>query len=176
MMFILLLKSSCIAHCSFSHDYWHFIFHCSFVDMLNVISTCRDILCVDINVDKRCVDHSTSYRYTNLFPKILLKVQEKKNPKISSQETMFKNQHHTFSPWFSTVGVKTSNRTANCRLTCVVSIVLEVIPHKTVIRILSGMNTELISMVWIILYIYVSINTTNQHEFDSRTLEDSPPF
>ena len=28
--------------------------------MLNVISTCRDILCVDINVDKRCVDHSTS--------------------------------------------------------------------------------------------------------------------
>ena len=27
--------------------------------MLNVISTCRDILCVDINVDKRCVDHST---------------------------------------------------------------------------------------------------------------------
>ena len=29
--------------------------------MLNVISTCRDILCVDINVDKRCVDHSTSF-------------------------------------------------------------------------------------------------------------------
>ena len=28
--------------------------------MLNVISTCRDILCVDINVDKRCVDHSSS--------------------------------------------------------------------------------------------------------------------
>ena len=28
--------------------------------MLNVISTCWDILCVDINVDKRCVDHSTS--------------------------------------------------------------------------------------------------------------------
>ena len=28
--------------------------------MLNVISTCRDILCVDINVDKRCVDHSTN--------------------------------------------------------------------------------------------------------------------
>ena len=28
--------------------------------MLNIISTCRDILCVDINVDKRCVDHSTS--------------------------------------------------------------------------------------------------------------------
>ena len=28
--------------------------------MLNVISTCRDILCVDINVDKRCVDHSTT--------------------------------------------------------------------------------------------------------------------
>ena len=27
--------------------------------MLNIISTCRDILCVDINVDKRCVDHST---------------------------------------------------------------------------------------------------------------------
>ena len=27
--------------------------------MLNVISTCRDIPCVDINVDKRCVDHST---------------------------------------------------------------------------------------------------------------------
>ena len=36
-------------------------FHCSFVDMLNIISTCRDILCVDINVDKRCVDHSTSF-------------------------------------------------------------------------------------------------------------------
>ena len=34
-------------------------FHCSFVDMLNIISTCRDILCVDINGDKRCVDHST---------------------------------------------------------------------------------------------------------------------
>ena len=34
-------------------------FHCSFVDMLNIISTCRDIICVDINVDKRCVDHST---------------------------------------------------------------------------------------------------------------------
>ena len=28
--------------------------------MLNVISTCRDILCVDINVDKRCVDHSSN--------------------------------------------------------------------------------------------------------------------
>ena len=28
--------------------------------MLNIISTCRNILCVDINVDKRCVDHSTS--------------------------------------------------------------------------------------------------------------------
>ena len=28
--------------------------------MLNIISTCWDILCVDINVDKRCVDHSTS--------------------------------------------------------------------------------------------------------------------
>ena len=27
--------------------------------MLNVISTCRDIVCVDINVDKRCIDHST---------------------------------------------------------------------------------------------------------------------
>ena len=36
-------------------------FHCSFVDMLNIISTCQDILCVDINVDKRCVDHSTSH-------------------------------------------------------------------------------------------------------------------
>ena len=34
-------------------------FHCSFVDMLNIISTCQDILCVNINVDKRCVDHST---------------------------------------------------------------------------------------------------------------------
>ena len=29
------------------------------VDMLNIVSTCQDILCVDINVDKRCVDHST---------------------------------------------------------------------------------------------------------------------
>ena len=28
--------------------------------MLNIISTCWDILCVDINVDKRGVDHSTS--------------------------------------------------------------------------------------------------------------------
>ena len=36
-------------------------FHCSFVDILNIISTCRDILCVDINVDKRCVDHITSW-------------------------------------------------------------------------------------------------------------------
>ena len=27
--------------------------------MLNIISTCWDILCVDINVDKRSVDHST---------------------------------------------------------------------------------------------------------------------
>ena len=36
-------------------------FHCSFVDMMNIISTCRDILCVDINVDKRCVDHSTKF-------------------------------------------------------------------------------------------------------------------
>ena len=34
-------------------------FHRFFVDMLNIISTCRDILCVDINVDKCCVDHST---------------------------------------------------------------------------------------------------------------------
>ena len=41
-------------------------FHCSFVDMLNIISTCRDILCVDINVDKLCVDHST-IRYTARF-------------------------------------------------------------------------------------------------------------
>ena len=41
-------------------------FHCSFVDMLNITSTRRDILCVDINVDKRCVDHSTSY-YTLKF-------------------------------------------------------------------------------------------------------------
>ena len=44
--------------------------------MLNVISTCRDILCVDINVDKRCVDHSTSifmYQFHhNLFPDDLL--------------------------------------------------------------------------------------------------------
>ena len=31
--------------------------------MLNVISTCQDILCVDINVDKRCVDHSTIKYY-----------------------------------------------------------------------------------------------------------------
>ena len=38
--------------------------------MLNVISTCRDILCVDINVDKRCVDHSTSGEGTkNYLPK-----------------------------------------------------------------------------------------------------------
>ena len=35
-------------------------FHCSFVDMLNIILTCWDILCVDINVDQGCVDHSTS--------------------------------------------------------------------------------------------------------------------
>ena len=38
-------------------------FHCSFVDMLNIISTCRDILCVDINVDKSCVDHSTTINW-----------------------------------------------------------------------------------------------------------------
>ena len=29
--------------------------------MLNIISTCRDIVCVDINVDKRCVNHSTTF-------------------------------------------------------------------------------------------------------------------
>ena len=68
--FYLKVVACCIAHCSFSHDYWHFIFHCSFVDMLNVISTCRDILCVDINVDKRCVDHSTSdHRYWKRDPR-----------------------------------------------------------------------------------------------------------
>ena len=33
--------------------------------MLNIILTCRDILCVDINVDKRCVDHSTSHASYN---------------------------------------------------------------------------------------------------------------
>ena len=27
---------------------------------MNIVLTCQDILCVDINVDKRCVDHSTS--------------------------------------------------------------------------------------------------------------------
>ena len=45
-------------------------FHCSFVDMLNIISTCRDNVCVDINVDKRCVDHSTS-GYSDPFCKNL---------------------------------------------------------------------------------------------------------
>ena len=48
-------------------------FHCSFVDMLNIISTCRDILCVDINVDKRCVDHSTSFLY--VFKVIIIMIQ-----------------------------------------------------------------------------------------------------
>ena len=36
--------------------------------MLNIISTCWDILCVDINVDKRCVDHSTN-KNLNFFEK-----------------------------------------------------------------------------------------------------------
>ena len=36
--------------------------------MLNVISTCRDILCVDINVDKRCVNHSTSKHKSHVPP------------------------------------------------------------------------------------------------------------
>ena len=40
-------------------------FHCSFVDMLNIISTCWDSLCVDINVDKGCVDHSTNHYVGN---------------------------------------------------------------------------------------------------------------
>ena len=35
-------------------------FHCSFVDMFNIISTCQENLCVDIYVHKRCVDHSTT--------------------------------------------------------------------------------------------------------------------
>ena len=35
--------------------------------MLNVISTCRNILCVDINVDKRCVDHGTSVVRSDFF-------------------------------------------------------------------------------------------------------------
>ena len=66
--FILLFKSSCIAHCSFSHMIIDILFfHCSFVDMLNIISTCRDILCVDINVDKRCVDHSTTHYIWSTF-------------------------------------------------------------------------------------------------------------
>ena len=48
-------------------------FHCSFVDMLNIISMCRDILCVDINVDKRCVDHSTSEDHMFVLnPKLLV--------------------------------------------------------------------------------------------------------
>ena len=33
-------------------------FHCSSVDILNIISTCSDMLCVNINVEKRCVDHA----------------------------------------------------------------------------------------------------------------------
>ena len=36
--------------------------------MLNIISTCWDILCVDINVDKRCVDHITIQYYFQLSP------------------------------------------------------------------------------------------------------------
>ena len=49
-------------------------FHCSFVfvDMLNIISTCRDILCVDINVDKRCFDHSTIDYHYNPMTRYLL--------------------------------------------------------------------------------------------------------
>ena len=38
--------------------------------MLSIISTCRDILCVDINVDKRCVDHSTNF--DSLFPRNII--------------------------------------------------------------------------------------------------------
>ena len=62
-------------------------FHCSFVDMLNIISTCRDILCVDINVDKRCVDHSTN-KYINEWKKTKTNKQTNKQTfflKINSQ-------------------------------------------------------------------------------------------
>ena len=59
--FILLFKSIVVWFIAASHMIIDILFfHCSFVDMLNIILTCRDILCVDINVDKRCVDHSTS--------------------------------------------------------------------------------------------------------------------
>ena len=35
-------------------------FHWSSVDVLNIVSTCRDMLCVDINVGKHCVDHGSN--------------------------------------------------------------------------------------------------------------------
>ena len=47
--------------------------------MLNVISTYRDILCVDINVNKRCVDHSTTRysEYMKLSSKLETIISEK---------------------------------------------------------------------------------------------------
>ena len=53
--FILLFKSTCIAHCSFSHDYWHFVFSlffCRYVEYYIDMSgyslcrhKCRQTLC-----------------------------------------------------------------------------------------------------------------------------------
>ena len=43
--------------------------------MLNIILICRDIICVDINVDKRCVDHSTSSFIFSYLGQVLIQMQ-----------------------------------------------------------------------------------------------------
>ena len=62
--------------------------------MLNIISTCRDILCVDINVDKRCVDHSTSLNPNH--KQVLGKLSRLSQPQVTVRTVA----HKGFS-WFS---------------------------------------------------------------------------
>ena len=79
-----------------------YFFHCSFVDMLNIISTCRDILCVDINVDKRCVDHSTShyilYFNTTLYILYICDVIKQNESELAN--TVFKIQQNKADSFF----------------------------------------------------------------------------
>ena len=49
------------AQCNISHHHWFsIVFHCFSVNMLNIKSAYRDMFYVNINVDKRCVDCTTS--------------------------------------------------------------------------------------------------------------------
>ena len=54
---------------------------------MNVISTCRNILCVDINVDKRCVDHSTRLAFQSL---IITIINGQKSIKLMSTSLLLK--------------------------------------------------------------------------------------